>query len=190
MIKKSYNSAAILILIAIFSWSCEKSYRDILNEELESGVRYDSLFLGITMDMNRKDFYAHCWELNNKGVVINGPSNLSVEYRLKEELKKPGYLRFYPQFENDKIKVMDMEFGYTDWAPWNESLKVDSLMYDVTRMLEKWYGNRDFIYLEDDENRKVWVKIDGNRRIRLWKKDLRRIQGEIIDVTSIKETGK
>lgn len=182
---------AFVILLSVISlWSCEKSYQDILEEELESGVRYDSLFLGISMDMNRKSFYTHCWDLNNRGIVINGPSNLSVEYRLKNELKEPGYLRFYPKFEGDQISVMDVEFGYLDWAPWNQKLQVDSLMADVTGLLEKWYGNRDFIYLEDQEGRKVWVKLDGNRRIRLWKKDLRRIQGDITDMTEVKEVKK
>lgn len=183
--------AILIVLLSCAIWSCEKSYQDIVDEELASGVRYDSVFLGIDLNMDRKEFYTHCWELNKQGKVINGPSNLSVEYRLvNNEMRDSAYLRFYPDFDGQEINKMDFEFGFLNWAPWNENLKIDSLLLDSRKLLYQWYSKNDFIYLEDDKNRKVWVKVDGNRRIRLWKADLRKVQGDIIDLTRIKEKNK
>ena len=99
-------------------------------------------------------------------------------------------MRFYPQFEDDDISTMDVEFGYNDWSPWNQELHIDSLVADVSGLLEKWYGQNEFINLKDTEGREVWVKIDGNRRIRLWKRDLRRVQVDIVDMTEVKEIKK
>lgn len=183
--------ALLIIVLSCTICGCEKSYQDIVETELASGVRYDSVFLGINLNMDRKEFYAHCWELNKQGKVINGPSNLSVEYRLvNSEMRDSAYLRFYPDFDGKEINKMDFEFGFLNWAPWNENLKIDSLLLDSRKLLHKWYGKNDFIYLEGDQNKKVWVKVDGNRRIRLWKADLRKVQGDIIDLTRIKEKSK
>jgi len=163
-----------------------ESYNEVLKTELARGVRYDSIFLGINIDMTSKDFYALCWKLNKEGAVINGPGNLSVEYRVKEGMADPAYMRFYPDFEEEKIAKMDIEFGYLNWAPWNKSLSVDSLLLDAKNVMQSWYGDRDFMMIEDSKgSRKVWVKIDGNRRIRLWKADVRKVQGDIADLTKL-----
>ncbi|MEL6561177.1 MAG: hypothetical protein AAFQ94_23500 [Bacteroidota bacterium] len=186
-----YSLGALMIILSCTVWSCEKSYQDLVEAELASGIRYDSVFLGINLNMDRKEFYSHCWELNKEGKVINGPSNLSVEYRLvNNEMRDSAYLRFYPDFDGKEINKMDFEFGFLNWAPWNEDLKIDSLLLDSRKLLHKWYGKNDFIYLEGDQNKKVWVKVDGNRRIRLWKADLRKVQGDMIDLTRIKEKNK
>lgn len=184
-------SAALLIVLSFLIMSCEKSYQDVEEAELASGIRNDSVFLGINLNMDRKQFYAHCWELNKQGEVINGPSNLSVEYRLKNsELRDDAYLRFYPDFDGSEINKMDIEFGFLNWAPWNKNLEVDSLILDATNLLEKWYGMNEFMFLEDEKNRKVWVKVDGNRRIRIWKADVRKVQGDIMDLTRVKKEQK
>ncbi len=161
---RNYLGGLILLICSMLIISCEKSYQDIEAEELASGVRNDSVFLGIHLNMEKKEFFAHCWELNKQGKVINGPSNLSVEYRLNEgELRDSAYFRFYPDWDGREIEKMDFEFGYLNWAPWNKDLAADSLLLDARNILYKWYGKNEFIYLEGDQNKKVWVKVDGNR---------------------------
>ncbi len=191
MSSKICFGALLLITLSFSIMSCKKSYQEIEAAELATGIRNDSVFLGINLNMDRKEFYAHCWELNKQGKVINGPSNLSVEYRLKNsELRDSAYLRFYPDFDGKEINKMDIEFGFLNWAPWNKNLELDSLVLDASNLLEKWYGKNKFMFFEDDKNRKVWVKVDGNRRIRLWKADVRKVQGDITDLTKIKKAGK
>ncbi len=162
--------------------SAQREYQNRLEEEMASGDRYDSLFLKLHLGMSKKDFYAVCWKLNKEGKLTQGPSNLSAEYDLENgELKFPAQMRFYPQFNNDLIYSMPVEFSYEAFMPTDPRLSSDSLLTDVKQLLESWYGD-DFIYLEDEEGRKVYVKVDGNRRIRLFKKNLSTVAMDITDM--------
>ncbi|HMP99587.1 MAG TPA: hypothetical protein PKC24_07375 [Cyclobacteriaceae bacterium] len=178
----------LFLFVIVFSMSCHEQteYDRLLKSELARNVRYDSLFLGLHFDMSKKDFYTSCWEMNKQGLIIQGPGNLSVEYKLDStQLKSPAYMRFYPNFKNDKIHVMPVEFIYEAWAPWNQHLSADSLLLDVKNMFERWYGG-SFIYLEDESgNIKLWVKIDGNRRIRIYVKNISTVKAEFVNLLEI-----
>ncbi|MEJ2005934.1 MAG: hypothetical protein P8X57_13465 [Cyclobacteriaceae bacterium] len=176
-----------IILLTLFLASCYKKgpYREMLDDELASGVRNDSLFLGFHFGMPRKEFYASCWQMNKEGLLIQGPNNLSVQYSLDDELSMPAFMRFYPSFDdNGNIYSMPMEFIFENYAPWNTSTSSDSLILEVKDLFESWYGP-GFIKLEDEEGaRTVYVKIDGNRRIRLFKRDVSFVAADITDMTS------
>ncbi len=154
-------SMALLILSA-----CRSDYEKMVLREKESGIRHDSLFLGLYFGMNRKDFYAHCWELNKQGLIRQGGDNSTVLYELKDELAYPAQMDFYPKFHEDKIYEMPVTFTYEAWAPWNKHMFADSLKLDLLDFLEEWYGE-GFIPVEHPQkkNIKAHVKIDGNRRI-------------------------
>lgn len=156
----------------------------MLNRELASGVRHDSLFLGLTLGMDRKTFYTICWELNKKNRMTQGSNNLSARYFLNEGLKAPAYLDFYPNFVNDSIVEMPAIFSYKDWAPWNKSLGTDSLLTDVKNLLEKWYG-KGFIEIRNKTRGNVWVKVDGNRRIRFFKSEPKEVKMFITDMSKV-----
>ena len=79
-------------------------------------------FLGLYFGMPEKDFYMHCWKLNQKGLIKQGESNTTVEYQLKDELKYPAVMDFYPKFNQGKISEMPVMFKYKGWAPWNKTL--------------------------------------------------------------------
>lgn len=178
------------IVVIIFCFigllvSCQKSpYERLEANELARDVRYDSLFLGLHMGMVRKDFYGACWEMNKQGLIMQGPGNLSVQYLIDTPaVKSKMFMRFYPNFNDDKIHEMPVEFIYEAWAPWNKSLSSDSLLVDVKNLLENWYGGK-FIFLENEKrNIKLWVKVDGNRRIRLYVKSLSTVKAEFLDIT-------
>ena len=60
------------VLIAgliIYGCSPRSKYESRLTHELASGVRYDSLFMGIYLGMSEQDFYTHCWMLNREGLI-------------------------------------------------------------------------------------------------------------------------
>jgi hypothetical protein len=175
----------IFVFISIVSCVKKGPYGEMLERELATGERYDSLFLGFYFDMPRKEFYASCWEMNKEGLIIQGPNNLSVEYSLDTELDLPAFMRFYPRFdEQGNIYSMPIEFVYKAYQPWDENASSQHLILEVKELMERWYGP-GFIELTDNEgSRKVFVKVDGNRRIRIFKRDVAYVAVDITDMTN------
>ena len=167
-------------LLLTFGCSTKGQYRTMVEEGLASGVRQDSLFLGLYLGMPSKDFYARCWKLNEQGILQNGPQNLSAQTMLTN-MKDTAYLNFYPDFYEDKIADMPVKFNYKTWAPWNKHLHADSLLLDVIDLMEGWYGE-GFTKFSHPEKGEVYVKIDGNRRIMLKKADDQFVEGWITDM--------
>ncbi len=161
------------VLIAglnICGCSPEPKYERMLKHELASGVRHDSLFMGIYLGMPEKDFYTHCWMLNREELIKQGTSNTTVEHALREELKYPATMNFYPEFSRGRIVEMPVRFIYSGWAPWNKSLSSDSLQSEVLKWYENVYGN-GFITVKHPRRGIAYTKIDGNRRITIFKED-------------------
>jgi len=145
-------------------------YRQKLKKELARGVRCDSLFLGLYLGMEQKDFYSQCWKLNKKGLIRQGSTNTTVLYNLEKELKYPATMDFYPKFENLKISEMPVIFAYKGWAPWNKELSSEKLQQDVLRWFRKIYGG-DFIKISHPVNGDAYVNVNCNRRISVFRKD-------------------
>lgn len=171
---KTITGRFILLLIIsgliISGCTTRSKYERLLKHELASGIRNDSLFMGLYLGMPEKDFYTHCWELNQKGVIKQGPNNMTVEYIMKKELKFPASMNFYPNFVDSKISEMPVKFQYTGWAPWNKKLSADSLQLDVLKYIIGKYGD-NFIKIDHPERGSAFVQVKGNRRITVFKKD-------------------
>lgn len=148
--------------------------------------QYDSLFLGISLRMDKKEFYDHCWEMNRKKLFTHGPKNQEVEYVLKDNLKTPVYMHFYPTFYQEKIIEMPVLFSYQGWAPWNKQYSSDSLLVDILPLFKKWYGD-DFKLLQHKTMGKVYYKMDGRRRINLFIRDDQFVQAVFSDMQLLKE---
>ena len=161
--------------------SCEKS-SGISSDKKNT----DSLFLGISLGMERKAFYDYCWKLNKSKVFTHGPSNQNVEYKLAEGLRDPVAMRFYPTFHEDKIFEMPVTFSYESWAPWNREYGADSLLVDILPVFKRWYGD-DFKKLDHPTMGAVYYKIDGKRRINLFRKDDQFVQAVFTDLKVEKE---
>jgi hypothetical protein len=140
-----------------------------IQTELETGVRNDSLFLGLKFSMTMKEFYDHCWMLNKQGIVKEGPRNMSVEYIFKDSLNNPIAFEFYPHHSgnmNEKIDQYNTSFYYYAWAL-NRHLYSDKLIKILVPILMSWYGgNEPFVVIEDAKEH--IYKIDGNRMIDLF----------------------
>jgi hypothetical protein len=163
----------LMILISgiiISGCSPRTKYERRLKHELASGVRYDSIFLGLYFGMPEKEFYVHCWNLNHKGMIKQGETNTTAEYELKDELKHPALMDFYPRFNQGKISEMPVSFKYKGWTPWNKTLSTDNLQKELLKWYEKVYGT-GFIQVKHPLHGTAYVKIDGNRRITIIKED-------------------
>jgi len=162
--------------------SCKTDYQKLEEEELSSGRVENELYLGLELGMTKKQFFETCWELNKQGILVNGPSELSVLYNLDMPSGKPANMHFYPKFYDDKIYMMPMEFSYDGWAPWNEDLNADKLLEDTMALFEKWHGKGFIEVSNEDRSQVAFVKMDGNRRIRIFKKHLSSVRAEIVDL--------
>jgi hypothetical protein len=159
----------------------------MLQRELASGIREDSLFMGIKLGMTDQEFYTHCWELNRQGLVRQGSSNTTVMYNVLEELDHPATMDFYPEFLEGKIVEMPVRFCYHGWAPWNKTLSSDSLQLDVLEWYSETYGE-DFIAVEHPDHGMAYTKIDGNRRITIFREDEVYVWAIFTDMLAEKET--
>lgn len=189
---RSYLKSASLFALGIIILlsSCKSEYEKIESRELASGKTVNELFLGLSLGMDKKQFYETCWDLNKEGVLSNGPGELSIQYTVDLPSGNPAKMRFYPKFEDQKIYMMQVEFTYEGWAPWNEELAVEKLREDVMGLFKEWYGPDFFEVANEDKSVIAFVKIDGNRRIRIFKKHVSTVRAEIVDLKIQKELAK
>jgi hypothetical protein len=167
-------------------------YKKMLDKETASGKRVDSIFMGIYLGMTSKQFYAHCWEMNKKGIFTDGLNNSAVLYKIDSaEAGHPASMNFYPDFTDNKISKMRVSFQYDAWAPWNKHLSADSLLPQVLKLYKKWYkeGN-PFVKVNDKQKGTVYVKVDGNRRITIGATDDMIVKVDFTDLTTEKKENK
>ncbi len=182
---KINTNITIIILFCILG-SCKHSYYDMEERELNSGIRYDSLFFDIHFGMTSKDFYNRCWELNKQKIIKEGPSNSSVIYTIKKGVRYNVEMLFYPKFQKDKIYLMLSTFSYQGWAPWNKDRFSNFLIEDVKKLMESWYGE-GFITVQGKNDKKLYVKVQGNRRITISTIDDKDVRVRFTDLTISKK---
>jgi hypothetical protein len=173
-----------ILLSMFFLASCtpKSEYDQVKERELKSGKVVEDLFLDLRLGMGRKDFYGTCWEHNKNGILTNGAHYLQVLYNPVLPSGKVANMHFYPKFEEDHLFYMPIELVYQDWFPGNEAYSIDNLMGDVMGMLEKWYGDGFFEVSNKEKTVKAMVKVDGNRLIRVHKKNINTVKVEILDL--------
>lgn len=154
-----------------------------------SKKNYDSLFLGLYLGMERRAFFDRCWELNRQEIATNGGSVQSVQYVLEDELDQRVLMQFYPVFYKEKIIEMPVVFAYEGWAPWNKEYSSDSLLVKILPVFKKWYGD-DFDLLDHETMGKVYIKMDGKRRINLFIRDDQYVQAVFSDMELLRERKK
>ncbi len=168
MRRRFYYIIFVIAIVSVTACSKKKQYKRLVERELASGVRHDTLFLDLKLGMTSEDFYKTCWDLNKKGLIRQGSGNTTVAYEIQEELKFETDVNFYPSFFEDKIYEMPVQFKYKAWAPWNKQMQSDSLQLDVLSLFEDWYGV-GFFEVTPNAQKKAFVKVDGNRRISIYK---------------------
>lgn len=174
------------VFSAALSGCFQSDYTKLVESELAKGTRQDSLLFGIKFGDTRNDFFGKCFDLNKQRLVTQGPGNTTVQYVFKDSLvhDEPAELRllFYPAFDkNESIDEMGLEFSYLGWSPWNKALQSDSLKLKTMELLMLWYKGNEFV-MADVNDRKIPVKLDGNRRILVYEKDPQSVAVRIQDI--------
>lgn len=176
-----------LSLLFLLACQPKSAYQELVETEMSSGLAYDSLFVGLSFSMTQKEFFDHCWEMNSQGIFTNGVGS-QVLYDVSEEFSRQTSMAFYPKYVNGEMLEMPVEFRYEDWAPWNEDTKVELLLEEVKSVMLKWYGGNEFIEMtSEDQLIKVWVKVDGNRQIRVGRKNISTVLVTITDLATKEE---
>lgn len=168
-----YVAVFLMGLSILFHCRPKDRYDILVKNELAKGIREDSLFLGMHLGMSDKEFYTHCWELNKKGMIRQGTSNTSVLYKMKE-LDYPAEMNFYPNFYEGRIYEMPVTYSYEGWSPWNKHLSSDSLQLKILNLYKVRYGH-DFMEVTHPKKGTAFIKVDGNRRITIYKVDERQV---------------
>ena len=186
------NKIFVLILFSLIIISCQTNpYFELERNELASGERYDSLFIGVKFGMTSKEFYAHCWDLNRKKLITQGPSNNSVRYYLPtESIGQKIEMLFYPVFDNDIVYEVNTTFSYTGWAPWNKETSSDYLINEVIEILSEWYNSKFYEIKNPKNNSILYTTINGNRRIVITKVSEREVRARYTDLTIEKKIKK
>jgi hypothetical protein len=169
--------------------SCKSEYQQYVETELASGVTKDSLIFGMRMGETKKDFFATCWDLNNKQLISQGTGNANARYVTDRDAA--GFntpmskeMLFYGIFdENDIMRGMKMTYTFSAWAPWNREKQSDSLLLHLQDRYLREYPGNDFIKIEVKESTQpALVKIDGNRQILMFVKNDKDVVVKIEDL--------
>lgn len=176
-----YQIYSIIILSVIFIGSCDErsEYERLVQKELNSGERQDSLFLGYYLGMERQDFFDHSWELNQQKKVTG---DAQVYYKI-EGLPSEATMTFYPDFKNDRIYRMPAEIHFDSWAIWNRELYSDSLIVELIDLYENDYGAGFIHTMHPELKKESWIKVDGNRRISVYRQDDMKVRVEFLDLS-------
>jgi len=184
-IKMGCKSFAALLIILLLGCS-ESKYSTLLKTEMAKGIVHDSIFLGLKLGQSKKEFFDTCWKLNEERVVTNGADGF-VKYVLPDrggdDLDQSITMLFYGIFNKENTMTgMKLQFSYKAWSLWNKSLQADQLQLGVKDTLKNWYPGNDFIEVNIAKNQtRLWVKVDGNRRITIKPLDDDRIVKAQID---------
>jgi hypothetical protein len=172
----------VFILTVAAGCMPKTEYEQVKERELSSGRIVNDLFLDLHFEMGSKEFYGTCWEHNKKGILTNGGHHLQIHYKPEMPSGKETNMFFYPQFKDDKLVFMPIEFLYLNWFPGIEEYSNSELMEDVVALMESWYGDGFFEVSNKDKTISAMVKIDGNRLIRVFKKDIKTVRAEMFDL--------
>ncbi len=177
-----------LVLFSLLTANCIQSeYTKMLKSELGKKVRRDSVLLGIRFGDSQSVFRDKCLELNKRHLTMQG-EGMRVQYLLIDSMMGSGPLTlkllFKPEFdERDALAAMELRFSYIGWAPWNRNLHSDSLQRRVMNRLTTWYKGNKFVTAHVNKI-DIPVKVDGNRRILVYKDEPQYVVVRVEDLTS------
>lgn len=165
MIKKLYIT--ILILILCFSCTEHKekgtNFEKKLETEINSGIRNDTIFLGYTFGMSKKEFAQKTKNLRKEGkLYVNKSDMLAYKMTIAEnDFGKDVEATYSPDFYQDKLFELGVSVKSTKYnTPELTQLQLVNLFTNKYGS----YDHKEESVLEDYDN---YIWIDGNRHIKI-----------------------
>lgn len=164
----------MLILFSCLLLGCESEYSKTVKKELATGIENNELFFGLKIGDKRKDFFEVCWKLNKEEKISHGPDNKYALFKTNldstAEMSQKVDMLFYGIFDSLQVmRGMKMKFKYNGWAPWNEDYQAGPLAAALKDYYMKQYGGNPFLEVDIASlEKKVFVKVDGNRQIKIY----------------------
>ncbi len=176
----------VLIVLIFTILSCESEYSKLVKREFATGVKNDSLLFGMKFNDTKQEFFTICQELNDKKLVTEGPQTRFVEYVMEADEKDGSSIQmlFYGIFNKENIMTgLNMQFSYNGWSIWNKKYFADALIPKLKDTLQKWFPGNEFITVDIKElNKEAFIKIDGNRQIKMITLDSKIVSVKIEDL--------
>ena len=171
----------ILLLVGgLFSCTQKSEYEQLVDRELNRDVRMDSLFLGYYFGMPLDEFLSYSLELNQQQRITGGSK---IKYRY-DQLDHVAIMEFYPEFRDREIVELPIEVQYEGWAPWNTHLASDSLIAELISHYEDRYNTSFITHTFEGDEMPSYVAVQGNRQIRIYRKNTRLAGVDFIDLTA------
>ena len=184
MVSSRVYALVTIVSLVILGCNPEAKLDKIIEKELNTGIRNDSLFLGLKFGITIPEFFDRCRELNKQGLVKEGSKNMSVEYIFEDSLGQPIAFNFYADRNAEgPIHRYYTSFNYYAFAL-NRHLYADRLIKKLPSILMDWYGgNKPFTVRRDGQL--YLYKIDGNRMIELYVYDLSTVVATYYDLSKV-----
>ncbi len=190
-LKMNINKVVLLLVFFLFLNCKEKSeYAKVLKKEQESGKIFNDLIFDMKFGQTKDDYFNICYELNKKKIITSGGREFSPEYIMypKKENKNSKKIKmsFNGIFDkNNIIEGLNLRFNYYTWSPWNKDYNSSYLIEEIKDTLLLWFPGNEFFKLDLKEKENfAYIKIDGNRRIRIYKTDAKDVAVKIEDISN------
>ena len=132
----------------------------------EACATCDSLYLGYRFGMTLEEFFDHCRTLNREGVLNEGDEMNTVTQEIYFSVAARIYIK--PSFDEEGgIYQLDMLFQYNVLPMFRPELTPAKLREETLAFMQKELGKK----LKPREHplyKRVWERVDGHRRIRLY----------------------
>lgn len=161
------------LFIQLTSCNFNSEYQNLVESEIKKGEINNNLILGFSFGMTKQQYYDRCTILNKNKIITVGGYNFNPEQILTSTEKNTKKIKMSidPNFEEKKIiDGLELRFNFLGWSNWNTDYQSSVLINQVKDSLISWLPGNDFIEVSiDGINEKPLVKVDGNRRIVLYK---------------------
>ena len=159
----------VLTLILVFGCNQAEKYEKELEiafekkieSELNSGIRNDTIFLGYTLGMNKKEFSKKTNELRKeKKLYVNNESTLAYKMTIDDNaFGKDLEATFSPEYYNEKL----FKLGVSVKSTIHSTPKLTQLQ--LVKLFNDKYGYYDHSEKSILETTENYYWIDGNRQI-------------------------
>lgn len=181
---------SVFLFVLIFSLvGCQSEYDKWVDQELARNVKIDSVFFDLRLGESKEVYFKKCWDLNHDRIITQGRSYHLLKHNYTDTTEMDGKNDFYIEFQgvfnkDNKVKGLDAKFSHRLWSIWSQEYHADKLLPKVLDSLSKWFPGNAFtpFDLDSDSIPRVYVKIDGDRRFRVYPIDTRDVAVKIDDL--------